>query len=129
MKVGVLMKYAKIISFVGVVAMTIALINGFVNGNFFDDGSIIVNNPWGIVSLVDLYVGFGLFALWIGFREKYILSAILWIALLMVLGFFIGALYVFITLYTSKDNWVVFFLGEKKSSSLLKTKESSGNIM
>ena len=55
------MKIAKIISWIGVAAMTIALFYGFTQGDFFADGSIILNNPWGIVSLVDLYVGFILF--------------------------------------------------------------------
>lgn len=117
------MRFAKIVSLLGVIAMTVALINGFVNGSFFDDGNMILNNPWGIVSLVDLYVGFILFALWIAFRENSMTKAIIWIILLMVLGFFIGALYVFVTLYTSKENWAVFYLGEKHTSNLLKTKE------
>lgn len=120
MKVGVLMKIAKIISFLGVIAMTIALLNGFINGSFFEDGSVILNNSWGIVSLVDLYVGFILFAMWIAFREDSILKAVLWIVSLMVLGFFIGALYVFVALYTSKGNWVVFFFGHKRASSITK---------
>lgn len=117
------MRFAKIVSLLGVIAMTVALINGFVNGSFFDDGNIILNNPWGIVSIVDLYVGFILFALWIAFRENSLIKAIIWIILLMVLGFFIGALYVFVTLYTSKENWAVFFLGEKHWSSLSKIKD------
>ena len=61
------MKLAKVIAWIGVFAMTGALLNGFVNGSFFEDGSVILNNPWGIVSLVDLYVGFILFAMWIAF--------------------------------------------------------------
>lgn len=108
------MKIAKIVAWLGVLAMTIALLNGFINGSFFDDGSIILNNPWGIVSLVDLYVGFILFALWIGFREKSILSSVLWIISLMILGFFIGSLYVLVTLYKSQNDWLFFFLGSKK---------------
>ena len=114
------MKVAKIISLLGVIAMTIALINGFVNGSFFDDGSVILNNPWGIVSLVDLYVGFILFALWMYYREKSIVTSMIWIILIMVLGFFIGALYVFIALITSKDDWLIFFLGEKNAALAIK---------
>lgn len=110
------MKIAKLIAWLGLLAMTIALLNGFINGSFFDDGSIILNNPWGIVSLVDLYVGFILFALWIAFREKKLLSSILWITSLMILGFFIGSLYVLVTLYKSKDDWLQFFLGSKKEN-------------
>ena len=29
----------------------------------------LISNPWGIVSLVDLYVGFTVFSMWIWFRE------------------------------------------------------------
>jgi len=112
------MKVAKIISLVGVIAMTIVLLNGFINGSFFDDGTIILNNPWGIVSLVDLYVGFILFAMWIYFRETNLLKSIIWILALMILGFFTGALYVLITLYKANDDWVIFFLGHDKAKQL-----------
>ncbi len=118
------MKVAKILAWVGLLAMTIALLNGFMNGDFFEDGNLILNNPWGIVSLVDLYVGFILFAMWIAFREKTLISSILWIISLMVLGFFIGSLYVLITLYKSQNDWAYFFMGSKKDS-LIKNQDSN----
>ena len=120
------MKLAKIIAWIGVFAMTGALLNGFVNGSFFEDGSVILNNPWGIVSLVDLYVGFILFAMWIAFREKNLLSSILWIIALMGLGFFTGSLYVLVTLYQSKNDWLSFFLGSRKEK-LLADQKSNAN--
>ena len=52
------MKIAKIISLVCILAMAAALIYGFTVGDFFKDGSVILSNPWGVVSIVDLYVGF-----------------------------------------------------------------------
>ena len=118
------MKVAKILAWVGLLAMTIALLNGFMNGDFFEDGNLILNNPWGIVSLVDLYVGFILFAMWIAFREKTLISSILWIISLMVLGFFIGSLYVLITLYKSQNDWAYFFMGSKKDN-LIKNQDSN----
>ncbi len=96
------MKIAKIIATLGVLAMTVALMNGFINGDFFEDGGVILRNPWGIVSLVDLYVGFVLFAMWIVVREPSRIQAVLWIVALMVLGFFTGAVYVWVKLHTSK---------------------------
>ena len=111
------MKLAKIIAFIGVLAMTIALFNGFINGDFFEDGSVILNNPWGIVSLVDLYVGFVLFSMWIYVRESSLVSKIIWIALMMILGFFTGSLYVLIKLMQSKDI-KEFFLGDKVNEDL-----------
>ncbi|MCD4827310.1 MAG: DUF1475 domain-containing protein [Acholeplasmataceae bacterium] len=110
------MKIAKIISAIGVLAMTIALLNGFINGSFFDDGSIILNNPWGIVSLVDLYVGFIIFSMWIYFREEKKVYSILWIISVMVLGFFSVSVYVLIALIKSNNDWLEFFLGYQKEN-------------
>jgi hypothetical protein len=106
------MKIAKIISFLGVLAMTAVLIYGFTVGNFSNEGSRLLSMPWGIVSLVDLYTGFTLFSLWIIYREKSLPVAILWMVGMMVLGFFTGSLYTFIALQTSKNDWRRFWLGK-----------------
>ena len=106
------MKIAKIISLLGVLAMTAVLIYGFTVGNFSGEGSQLLSMPWGIVSLVDLYTGFTLFSMWIIYREKSLPLAILWTIAMMVLGFFAGALYTFIALQTSGDDWRKFWLGK-----------------
>ena len=38
--------------------MLAGLIYGFGWGDFWEDGGELMDNPWGIVSLVDVYVGF-----------------------------------------------------------------------
>lgn len=112
------MKTAKIIAWISLIGMTAVLLNGFINGDFGTDGGEILANPWGIISIVDLYAGFFLFSLWIGFREKSIISAVVWIILMMVLGFFTGSLYVLIGLYRSNGDWLDFFLGARKEKLL-----------
>lgn len=112
------MKIAKVLAFLGMVAMTVVLANGFINGNFSQDGAALLANPWGVVSFVDLYVGFVLFSMWIAFREKNLFLAIIWIVLMMVLGFFTGSLYVFLALIQSKGDWFTFFLGARKQKVL-----------
>ncbi len=107
------MRIAKLLALLGVMAMTGVLIFGFTKGDFFIDGGEILANPWGIVSMVDLYVGFTLFSMWIAFRERNILVAGIWIVLMMVLGFFTGALYVLIQLFTCKGDMQKFFLGDR----------------
>lgn len=114
------MKIAKIIAIAGLIAMTAVLANGFINGNFSQDGAALLANPWGVVSFVDLYVGFSLFSIWIAFREKNILIAILWIILMMALGFFTGSLYLFLAAVRAKGDWLTFFLGDRKSQILAK---------
>jgi hypothetical protein len=116
------MKIAKVVAWIGLFAMTAVLINGFVNGNFGEDGAELLANPWGLVSFVDLYVGFALFSVWIAFREINLFSAILWILLMMVLGFFTGSLYMLIALYRSNGDWLTFFLGSRKDQVLSKLK-------
>jgi len=107
------MKIAKILAVLGVLAMTAVLIYGFTEGNFSVDGGKIIQNPWGIVSLVDLYTGFFLFSAWIIFREGFNLRSIVWVVLMMVLGFFTASLYALIALYQSGGDWQKFWMGRK----------------
>jgi hypothetical protein len=106
------MRLAKIITFLGILAMTAVLIYGFTVGDFFAEGSQLLAMPWGIVSLVDLYTGFILFSCWIIYREKSLPVAILWTIGMMVLGFFAGSLYAFIALQKSGGDWHKFWLGK-----------------
>lgn len=56
-----------------------------INGDFAAEGSWLISNPWGIISLTDLYIGFILSAVVIAAYEKP-LHAALWIAPIPVLG-------------------------------------------
>jgi hypothetical protein len=105
------MNGAKIVALLGVLAMTLALANGFINGDFAGEGSQLLSMSWGIVSLVDLYVGFILFSGWILYREGLTIKSIVWVVLMMVLGFFTGALYTFLALQSSGGDWRKFWLG------------------
>jgi hypothetical protein len=107
------MRIAKALSLLGLLAMTGILIYGFTVGNFSSEGAKLVAMPWGIVSLVDLYVGFALFSCWIVFREKAVIPSIIWVILMMVLGFWAGALYTFIALQTSGGDWKRFWYGKQ----------------
>jgi len=106
------MRLAKIISGIGILAMTAVLIYGFTVGDFFAESSKLATMPWGIVSLVDLYTGFTLFSCWIIYREKSLPVAILWTVGMMTLGFFAGSLYALLTLQSSGGDWHKFWLGK-----------------
>lgn len=93
--------------------MTAALIYGFTVGDFGSDGAELLQNPWGVVSMVDLYTGFTLFSAWIVFREKFLTRSLVWVILVMVLGFFTASLYVLIAAYTSSDDWKKFWMGQR----------------
>lgn len=106
------MKTAILLSSITLLAMTAVLIFGFTVGDFSSDGAKILANPWGIVSLVDLYSGFILFSIWIAYRENSVLPAVIWIILMMTLGFWTGSIYVLIHAIKAKGNWKVLLLGK-----------------
>ena len=107
------MTIAKVIALLGLLAMTAALVYGFTVGDFGSDGGEILRNPWGVVSLVDLYTGFILFSGWIIYREKSFLPSLIWVVLMMVLGFFTASLYTLIALMRSEGDWKKFWLGNR----------------
>lgn len=109
------MKIIQIVSFLGILAMGLALGYGFTVGDFARDGALIIENPWGIVSLVDLYTGFILFSCWIVLREKNVLITILWVIAMMVLGFLTASVYIFVVAIQSQGDWATFFMGSRKS--------------
>lgn len=93
--------------------MAAVLVYGFTAGDFTADGGLILRNPWGIVSLVDLYTGFIFFSVWIVYREKSKFAAAFWVALMMVLGFFTASLYILIAIYQSEGDWKRFWMGKQ----------------
>ena len=107
------MKFAKLLSLFGILAMTAVLIYGFTAGNFRSDGAALLQNPWGVVSMVDLYTGFALFSGWIVYRENSVIRSLIWVILMMVLGFFTASLYVFLALNTCGGNWKKFWMGRR----------------
>jgi hypothetical protein len=111
------MRLAKLIAALGLLAMTAVLIYGFVIGDFAQEGRKLLSMPWGIVSLVDLYVGFVLFSGWIVYREKSAARSVLWVILMMVLGFWTASLYTLVALQTSGGDWRRFWMGRRLDDS------------
>ena len=107
------MRAIQVISFLGVVAMTAVLLYGFVVGDFATEGTELLSMPWGIVSLVDLYVGFALFSVWIVYRERSPALAVVWVVLVMILGFFTASVYTLIAASVSRGDWKRFWMGSR----------------
>lgn len=107
------MRIAKVIAWIGLLAMSGILIYGFTIGDFLSEGRQLLAMPWGIVSLVDLYVGFSLFSIWIAYRERSLWRSLIWIILMMVLGFWTGSLYTLLALNSSEGDWRRFWSGHR----------------
>jgi len=108
------MRIAKFIAALGLLAMGGFLVFAFTRGDFAGEGRILLSMPWGIVSLVDLYVGFILFSGWIVYREKSAIARIVWVVSMMVLGFFAASLYTLIALQQSGGDWRRFWMGKNR---------------
>lgn len=106
------MKTVTVLATLGALAMTIILVYAFVQGDFAREGRQLLAMPWGSVSLVDLYVGFFLFAAWILYRDGIKLVSVLWVVAVMTLGSLAICVYVLVSARTSKGNWHSFFMGQ-----------------
>lgn len=64
--------------------------------------SVVTSDPWFVATLVDAYVGFTIFFLWVWFKEKSIASKIVWFVAIMLLGNIATAAYVLLALFRLK---------------------------
>jgi len=111
------MKILIVLACLGAAAMTAVLAHGFIQGTLAVDGRQLLAMPWGVVSLVDLYVAFILFAAWILFRDGGSLRSWAWIAAVMALGSLAICLYVLVCARASRGDWSTFFLGRQARRS------------
>ncbi len=101
---------------IGAVVMAAAIAYGFLAGGLFDEARTLLSYPWFHVSMIDLYVGFFIFAGWIVFRERSRVAAVGWIILLCLLGNLIACLYAALALARAKGDWHRFWLGTRNAS-------------
>ena len=98
------------------VALTIVMFGAIVvamtTGDFSGEGSWILENPWGRMSLIDIYEGNGLFAGWEFLREGSPWVAVLWIPAFVILGNAGTALYAAIAAFRT-DDIRAFLLGAR----------------
>ena len=83
-------------------------------GNNTEQLNWLLANPWGIVSLVDLYVGFSVYSLWIWFREPNRVVALAWTVVMMTTGWLGGCLYALNCLRRFDGDWAWFFMGPRR---------------
>lgn len=93
------------------VTMTAAITYGFVAGDFWREGRVIMRMPWGVISVIDVYAGGALFAGWIAARERSALRTAGWVVAIFVLGNWATSLYALIALRSSGGDATLFWLG------------------
>jgi hypothetical protein len=94
------------------VVMCVAIAAAAATGDFNGEGSWILDNPWGRLSLIDIYVGITLFAGWVFLREGSPWVAVLWLPAFVILGNAGTALYAAIAAFRT-DDIRTFLLGAR----------------
>ncbi len=75
---------------VGVAVLFASILYAAMSADFFASFAQIGAMPWGLVSLIDLYLGFAVLAVLIAFVEPP-LKAVGWVVALFILGNVVGA--------------------------------------
>ncbi len=106
---GIINNYRIPVMMVLVMALLVLLLvsagYAFNKGDIAEELALITSLPWGVVTLIDVYVGFILVSLWILWREDTLSRALPWITLIMILGNIISCIYVLLALYrTTYEN-------------------------
>lgn len=70
----------------------------------FDTPRAVVTHPWFIATLVDTYLGFFTFWLWLAYKERSNLSRLIWLLLICALGNIPMAGYVLLQLWRLPQN-------------------------
>lgn len=111
------MRRAIIVLSFGFLIMAAGIAYAMIVGDFFDELHIMRPLPWFHLSMLDLYVGFLLFAGWILFREKTLVRAFIWIALLLSLGNLTACFYGIVALIRAGGDWKTFWMGSRSMKS------------
>ena len=107
------------------IIMGAALAYGFIVGDFWKDGGELMENPWGVVSLLDVYVGFFFFIGWIAYRECCPGMTIVWAIAICLGGNVVAGIYAIIALLKCKGDAKLFFLGERADNQIRTSEKGS----
>lgn len=98
----------------GLLVMTLAIAYGTLYGDFREEGGVLIRMPWGIVTLVDLYVGLLLFSGWVLRRERNGLVAGAWITAFIATGNLATCCYVLKAAADARNEPGTFWLGRTR---------------
>ena len=111
------LRHVAIVAWAGLIALLIALSYALSVGHFASDGGALMENPWGLATVLDVYVGIALFCCWVAWREASAPRAVVWIALIALGGNLISTLYVLLALRASGGEFEKFWHGPRLRGS------------
>lgn len=99
-------------------AMFAATVYASIDRSVFDAGRPLLSDPWFIATLVDAYLGFLIFYLWVAFKERSLAARLLWFVLIFSLGNMATAAYVLLQLLRLPPDAPIekLLLGQRRES-------------
>jgi hypothetical protein len=101
------------IALAGMLSMLVAVAWGITNGRLGMEFSAMTNMAWGLVTIIDLYVGLALIATWIWWREANPMIALGWTVALATCGNIATCLYIVLAIRASRGNVHQFWSGHR----------------
>jgi len=107
------------VAWTGLTVLCVALVYALTTGHFAAEAALLVANPWGLATLVDVYVGFALFSCWIVWREQCKRRALVWVVLVLATGNIASTVYVLLALHESRNDVEGFWRGGRSNAGAL----------
>jgi hypothetical protein len=102
-----------LVAVLALVVMTAGLTYASTAGDWNRDVHSLITNPWGVATLVEIYVGLGIFAVWVCTREANSVAAVLWVSGILLTGNIGTALYLLRATWSSAGDARMFWTGKK----------------
>ena len=109
-------RFIVILAATGGVVLVATMIHAALAGNLRVEGAVLTDLLWGRVLLVDVYLGFALFAAWIGWREGMTFVGMIWIVALFGLGNIVACVYVVRAWWRARGDADAFWHGRRAPS-------------
>lgn len=119
--------FVRLVAWTGLAALALALAYALTSGHLATDAQRLLVNPWGLATLIDIYVGFALFSCWIVWRERHKGRAAVWVALVLATGNLASTLYVLLALRESSEDVESFWHGRDSTAGGLEDEHEQSN--
>ena len=107
------LRYVRALALVALLCMALARVSGLVSGEFGREARALAGMPWGLVAVIDVYIGLLFFSAWMIFREQSWPRGAIWLLAFLGLGNLATAVYVIKALNEANGRLAVFLYGPR----------------
>ncbi|MDH3691537.1 MAG: DUF1475 domain-containing protein [Gammaproteobacteria bacterium] len=106
-----ILRNVQLVGWFGMIVMVVALVYGSIQGDLLLEGRTLLQLPWGVVSLIEAYLGIALLSCWIIWRERSKLTALGWVMLIVLLGNLVSCIYILRAAFLARGDTRRFWMG------------------